>query len=68
MVVLEPLNEDKAKKAMHTTSTARELVKEGEVAINTVITEKKHGGRQIVADGPIECLTYRDPFSFVYKK
>ncbi|KAJ8585502.1 nitrite reductase [Rhizopogon salebrosus TDB-379] len=68
VVVLEPLNEDKAKKAMHTTSTARELAKEGEVAINTVITEKKHGGRQIVTDGPIECLTYRDPFSFVYKK
>ncbi|KIJ61882.1 hypothetical protein HYDPIDRAFT_176844 [Hydnomerulius pinastri MD-312] len=26
---------------------------------------KRHGTAQ---DGPIECLTYRDPFSFVYKK
>jgi nitrite reductase (NAD(P)H) len=68
VAVLEPPNEDKATKAIHTTSTARELVKEGEVAINTVTTKKKHGGHQVVADGPIECLTYRDPFSFVYKK
>ena len=49
-------------------SNRNNKVKEGEVAINTVTTEMKHGGRQAALDGPIECLTYRDPFSYVYKK
>lgn len=43
-------------------------MKEGEVAISTVTAEKKHGKHQAAAGGPIECLTYRDPFSYVYKK
>jgi hypothetical protein len=29
---------------------------------------KRHGGAAAAADGPIETLTYRDPFSGVYKK
>lgn len=74
----EPLTRDKAEKAICAkppvweicppeTNCSNEL-KEGEVAINTVTTEIKRGGRQAALDGPIECLTYRDPFSYVYKK
>jgi hypothetical protein len=29
---------------------------------------KRHGGAAAAADGPIETLTYRDPFAGVYKK
>jgi len=74
VALLEPSIGDKTEKAIHATTTARELnssettLKEGEVAINTVIAEKKHGRRPAAADGPVECLTYRDPFSYVYKK
>lgn len=59
VAVAELQAQDKAEKA---------IVKEGEVAINTVTTRMKHGSRQAALDGPIECLTYRDPFSYVYKK
>lgn len=57
---VEPLTRDKAEKVIN--------AKEGEVAINTVTTGMKRGSRQAALDGPIECLTYRDPFSYVYKK
>ncbi|KAG1736104.1 uncharacterized protein EDB91DRAFT_1142842 [Suillus paluster] len=59
VVVAESQARDKAENA---------IVKEGEVAINTVTTQMKHGNRQAALEGPIECLTYRDPFSYVYKK
>jgi nitrite reductase (NAD(P)H) len=74
VAVAEPLTRDKSSKAIRTVPTVWELspsetnVKEGEVAISTVTAEKKHGKHQAAAGGPIECLTYRDPFSYVYKK
>ncbi len=30
--------------------------------------KKRHGGGAAVADGPVEALTYRDPFGGVYKR
>ncbi|KAG1776329.1 hypothetical protein EV702DRAFT_1179952 [Suillus placidus] len=78
VAVAEPLTRNKAEKAIDAKPTAWQIspsetnrssrVKEGEVAINTVTTEMKRGSHQAALDGPIECLTYRDPFSFVYKK
>lgn len=78
MAVAEPLTRDKAEKATDTKPTVWQLspsetdhsnrAKEGEVAINIVTTETKRGNRQAALDGPTECLTYRDPFSYVYKK
>ncbi|KAG1902240.1 uncharacterized protein F5891DRAFT_1025513 [Suillus fuscotomentosus] len=78
VAVAEPLTRDKAQKAIDAKPTAWQIsplgstpsnrVKEGEVAINTVTTQMKHGNRRTALDGPIECLTYRDPFSYVYKK
>ncbi|KAG2363511.1 hypothetical protein BDR07DRAFT_1483621 [Suillus spraguei] len=60
VAVAEPLTRDKAEKAIN--------AKEGEVAINTVTTGMKRESRKAAPDGPIECLTYRDPFSYIYKK
>ncbi|KAG2156771.1 uncharacterized protein EDB93DRAFT_1238676 [Suillus bovinus] len=78
VAVAEPLTRDKAEKVIDgkpsvwkispSGSNCSNGVKEGEVAINTVTTEMKRGSRQASLDGPLECLTYRDPFSFVYKK
>jgi nitrite reductase (NAD(P)H) len=78
VAVAEPLTRDKAEKATDAKPTVWQLspsghdhsnrVKEGEVAINIVTTETKRGNGQAALDGPIECLTYRDPFSYVYKK
>jgi nitrite reductase (NAD(P)H) len=73
--VAEPLTQDTTEKAIDAKPIAQQIspsgsniVKEGEVAINTVTTGMKRGSRQAALDGPIECLTYRDPFSYVYKK
>ncbi|KAG1862042.1 hypothetical protein DFJ58DRAFT_715324 [Suillus subalutaceus] len=78
VAVAESLTRDKAEKAIDAKPIAWQIsplesncsntVKEGEVAINTVTTGMKHGSRQTALDGPTECLTYRDPFSYVYKK
>jgi len=59
---------------IHTIPTALELkpseinAKEGEVTINAITVGKNRGKHEVTAGGPIECLTYRDPFSYVYKK
>lgn len=78
VAVAESLTRDKAEKVVEAKPIAGQInpsesnysniVKEGEVAINTVTTGMKHGSRQAALDGPTECLTYRDPFSYVYKK
>lgn len=78
VAVAEALTRDKAEKATDAKPTVWQLspsgpdhsnrVKEGEVAINIVTTETKRGNRKAALDGPIECLTYRDPFSYIYKK
>jgi hypothetical protein len=78
VAVAEPLTRDKAEKAIDAKHTVWQLspsgtnhsnrAEEGEVAINIVTTEMKRGSRQAALDGSTECLTYRDPFSYVYKK
>lgn len=78
VAVAESLTRDKAEKVVEAKPIAGQInpsesnysniVKEGEVAINTVTTGMKHGSRQAALDGPTECLTYHDPFSYVYKK
>jgi nitrite reductase (NAD(P)H) len=73
----EPLTRDKAGRDTDAKPTVWQLSPsgpdhsnrvKGEVAINIVTTETKRGNRQAALDGPTECLTYHDPFSYVYKK